>query len=185
MMVTLNERAAAPSPAADAVLPALDPTKFPNTRYWHEDAWRAKLKEESGETDTSGVSHTTYIYKFRFVEDENGNPVSAATLTSIRAALRPLFRGLIDAGYEVNKWTSDTNHTIRLGVFDAVERQFECLRYCERHWKVHAICQEIFPTWIQAHKAKFAGKKHRSSTPSTGGHKKAKISVPQEFQFDE
>jgi hypothetical protein len=97
-----------------------------------------------------------------YVENADGTVINGALASEIRDLARSIWRGFYLRGIAPEKW-GDASKDIRGEYYSQMEGEFEVLRYCDNHWKAHAVATTIYSQWYHV----FHKKKH---VPSKDEH---------------
>lgn len=149
-------------------LPSLDYKDFKHLPYWFEEAYlrrkkTAKIEDDlsdeftdlEGSDDLQGEDAKPGSSKKKtdatlscFLEDADGNPLTTAQKSPIFRMIRAYWEFLFEydrAPATSRKAGLDIKMQFRL----LMESNFECLRYCDSHWKVEQLWVAYYPTWLK------------------------------------
>jgi hypothetical protein len=154
------------SSAAGSIPPLLPQYKFDDysrTKHWEREEYLVDRKSgKKGEVSDESILS-------RFMEDGRGDPIPEPTRKAARLMARGYFEYLLQQRQEPACWTAIAlNHKHEL--FNLLESNFEWLRYCEGHWKVDKLCQNVYSPWHSALE-KQRDKAANAATPAAEGHK--------------
>lgn len=96
----------------------------------------------------------------RFLEDKDGNPISESDKKAILAMAASFWQYLLDND-RAPKNFRQTNIEIKLQWQILMESNFECLRYCDNHWKVDQLWINYYPSWLKTALRKIKEEKAR------------------------
>lgn len=156
-----------PNLANIKALPSLDQADFPNLPYWFEDPWKLrrsgtpKTEDDASddlmalETDELQAPDTkTKSSKKKdatlscFLEDKDGKTLSRGKKKEIFTMVRAYWQSLFENGRAPGV-SSAVNLETKLHFRYLMESNFECLRYCNSHWKVERIWISYYPSWLR------------------------------------
>lgn len=124
--------------------PNLNPAKtaelYPKLRFWSQTRYY--------EWSNSPEARSNPRYKFAFVEDENGNPVSDVTLRSIRKTIRGCWAELVTKNIAPKSW-GKANTSAKELVFSLTYKSFPFLQLAENNWKTDLLCSMDYPGWVR------------------------------------
>jgi len=93
-----------------------------------------------------------------YVENADGTAISGTCASEIREFARSIWRGFYSREIAPKKW-GDASKDIREEYYREMENEFRVLRFCDNHWKAHAIAASIYPQWYHT----FNKKMHASA----------------------
>ena len=158
--------------------PPLDQKDFKNVEHWFADKYRALRKgapktEDATEDDLLELEEDDTDTKLKtskkkkkdptlpcFLEDKDGKLTSAATRSAISAMMRSFWEHLQEQGKAPKtsrKVTIDTKLQFQM----LMESNFECLRYCDSHWKTDQLWIAYYPSWLKGICRKLAEQKRK------------------------
>jgi hypothetical protein len=163
----------------------LSRSDFPLIKFWTKEDWdshKSLLKDTSGakgkgpERSSRGVN-TRALY----MENEDGTPISGATVGQMRAVARMVWIELFDRGKAPSSWGKASLEARNL-YHSELESRWAFLRLCENHWKVDALATANYSQWYLAHKAKMASIKAAkdSGVSQARAPKRAKTAVEED-----
>lgn len=148
-------------------LPPLDPDNFKNLLYWFEEPYKRrkdgpKVEEDVDEDllefdadDPQAVDTKSKSAKSKkaaslscFLEDKDGKLAPPGQRKALFAMMRAYWQFIFENGkapVTSSLATIDTKMEFRL----LMESNFECLRYCDSHWKVERLWTAYYPTWLR------------------------------------
>jgi hypothetical protein len=99
----------------------------------------------------------------RFLEDKDGNLILEGQKRAILATAASFWQYLLD-NKRAPKTFRKVNIEVKLQWQVLMESNYECLRYCDSHWKVDQIWINYYPSWLKTAKRKLAeeGRKKKS-----------------------
>ncbi|KAI0082983.1 hypothetical protein BDY19DRAFT_998984 [Irpex rosettiformis] len=146
----------APLPPASLPLAPLERTQYPRVEYWTKTSWQSRKDGRSAVTVTSSTFDTKELRAiWHFIQDDDGQLISEATLGRIRQVARGKFmemaaRGVLPDSWDKIQWSTRADFECDL------ERQFFVLRLCENNWKVNEVAKQLFPGFKQNNPLLFA-----------------------------
>jgi hypothetical protein len=159
------------SPSA-ADVPEESHEDYPLVRFWHKSDWVTfQEKEKSKPTDpTKGDSQKDSTA--RYIEDENGEAVRAATLKEIRKTGRRVWAMFRERGEAPAQWSKASPKVVN-AYKSEMRRQHPELRLCANDWKSEALATQAYPSWYQNH-CKSSIKAEEETPATRPSHKKKK-----------
>ena len=148
-------------------LPRLDQADFPNLTHWFPTVYR-KLRKGVAKTEdtTEGnllvqeVDASSSDTKSRpknkdpilscFLEDKNGDPVSGNEKKAISSMASAYWAFLAEQNRAPESFRK-ANIQIKLQWRILMEAHFECLRYCDNHWKSEQYWINNYTSWTSNH----------------------------------
>jgi hypothetical protein len=137
-------------------LPPLLRSDFPLVKFWTRQEWddhesRSKdfstLRRKGGTRGPGRYSKGVNV-RTCYIEKEDGTPVCGDTAGKIRAFARQIWVELYERGNAPGTWgqasLAASNKYIR-----EMENRWPVLRYCEDHWKVHALATLNYSQWYR------------------------------------
>lgn len=158
--------------------PPLDQKDFKKVEHWFSDKYKALRKgapktEDATEDDLLELEEDDTDTKLKtskkkkkdptlpcFLEDKDGKLTSAATRSAISAMMRSFWEHLQEQGKAPKtsrKVTIDTKLQFQM----LMESNFECLRYCDSHWKTDQLWIAYYPSWLKGVRRKLAEQKRK------------------------
>jgi hypothetical protein len=140
---------------------------YPKVKFWTKEEWdnhKSCLKDISGpkskgpERASKGVN-TTALY----IENEDGMPVSGATVGQMRVAAQMVWIKLFERGKALSTWGKASLEARNL-YYSELEKRWGLLQCCENHWKADALATANYSQWYLAHKARMAFYKAAENT---------------------
>ena len=148
-------------------LPPLCQADFKNLLYWFEEPYKRrkggpKVEEDVDEvlleleaddtqaTDTKPKSSRSEKATSLscFLEDKDGKRIPPGQQKALLAMTRAYWQFIFENGkapLTSSAATIETKMEFRL----LMESNFECLRYCDSHWKVERLWTGYYPTWLK------------------------------------
>lgn len=135
---------------------------YPLVRFWTEKKWHVWKGTDNGEASTS---------KHSFLEDDLGQPLPEARVTSILSNMRDIWhkfrrRNLIDANITWTSMSLVVKKTFRAEII----KSFPELNLCEDMWKVDQLAKRHYASYKQTW---FTNKSDEKST--SAGKRKMKV----------
>jgi len=154
------------------MLPSLSRSNFPLVKFWTREEWNAynsaRKDASSAEVDNPRGGPTDYI------EEEDGTPVSSATITEIRLLARSIWIGAFEQGKAPKTW-GDASKELRDEYFYEMESHWGVLRYCQNHWKADTLATLAYSPWYRHFSSK--AKKEQATIPNERAAKWSKNAV--------
>jgi hypothetical protein len=148
--------------AKSKLLPRLEHALFNNIVHWHPHDYRklrrtTRTSKKTGldELDESGAESGSNEPKKKdtatlscFLKDRNGDPISETEKKAI-LSMASGFWQYLQENDRAPKSFRKANLEIKLQWQMLMESNFECLRYCDSHWKVDQIWINHYPSWLK------------------------------------
>lgn len=139
------------------LLPRLDSADFQAVVHWRPGAYRKlrrqakKAKDATGSNPASSSPDTDPKDPIlsRFLEDKDGNVLPESDKKAILATAASFWQYLLDQN-RAPKSFRKANVEVKLKWQMLMESSFECLRYCDNHWKVDQIWINNYPSWLKS-----------------------------------
>lgn len=164
------------------LLPRLDPNNHQKVEHWYPGAYR-KLRRKAPKTGdaeddlnalgTDSVNPVVDSESMkkgpilsRFLEDKDGNLIPESQKKAILATAASFWQYLLDKK-RVPKTFRLANIETKLKWQTLMESSFECLRYCDNHWKVDQIWINYFPSWFKTALRKIEEDKAKKAAENT------------------
>jgi len=145
-------------------LPPLNPINFGKLQHWESGRYRllrkgaaktedaAEDKPLALEADSSSSGPDVKPGKLPpvlscFLEDKEGNPISETEKAAMSSVAGAFWLSLLQKK-KAPKCYRQTNLEIKLQWRALMEFNFECLRYCNSHWKVDQYWINNYSSWI-------------------------------------
>ena len=185
----------------DTSLPSLPPllrSDFPLVKFWTRKVWE---DHESRRKDCSTLTHKRGTrgpgryskgvnVRTCYVEKEDGTPICGETAGKMRLVSRQIWVELYERGDAPETWgqvsLAASNKYIR-----EMESRWPILRYCEDHWKVHALATQNYSQWYRWYdekktREKSMGRASKRAKPSRieGNANRASERLDSESQAD-
>ena len=162
------------NPGSSSLPPTpLSRADYPKVKFWTKEEWdnhKSCLKDVSGpkskgpERASKGVN-TTALY----MENEDGMPISGATVGQMRAVARTVWIKLFERGKAPSTWGKASLEARNL-YYSELEKRWGLLQCCENHWKADALATANYSQWYLAHKARMASYKAAENTKVSQAH---------------
>jgi len=140
-------------------LSPLSHSDFPHVKFWTKEKWdghKSHLKDASGpkgkglEGSSRGLN-TTPLY----MENEDGMPISSATVGQIWAVAQMVWIKLFDREKAPSTWGKASLEARNLYYLE-LKRRWGFLHFYENHWKVDALMTAHYSQWYLKHKERMA-----------------------------
>ena len=148
--------------------------EYPAVKYWLESDYKTAMADSAGDTDVFGAKRKQGRPTKEegpalgpYLEDANGNPMSAERLTSAGDKFRSLANTLLEAGMAPPSWKKRTNDAYNF-VHTEMKREFIEFALCDGDWKAEIYFTTEYPRWSR-HKP--------GLSPDNTETKKRKLSV--------
>lgn len=147
--------------ANSKLLPRLEPGQFRNLKHWFPQAyWKLRRqaqtskntavdKPEEFETDSPGPGEPKKKILSCFLEDQNRDPISETEEEVILSMASGFWQYLLN-NKRAPKSFHKANLELKLQWQTLMESNFECLRYCDNHWKVDQTWINYYPSWLKS-----------------------------------
>jgi hypothetical protein len=142
-------------------------------KFWHKSNWTAFQEKEKSKPMDPTKGDAQKDSTARYIEDENGEPVSAATLKAVRKTARhvwAMFRDRREAPPQWSKASSKVVNTYR----SEMCWQHPELRLCANNWKSEVLATQAYPSWYQNHCKSSIKEEDEAPTVSTRPSQKKK-----------
>ena len=148
--------------AKPKLLPPLDQAHFKEIVHWHPHEYRKLRRQTAGskpsaagepedsEAELPGLDAPKKkepAVPSCFLEDKNGNPIPDTEKRALLSMASGFWQHLQDND-RAPKTFQKLNLELRLQWQLLMESNFECLRYCDAHWKVTQIWINYYPSWL-------------------------------------
>lgn len=169
------------------LLPRLDPEDYEGVGHWYPGTYRKlrrKLKSSGAEEEEAenelpglGTGSTNLVQASvtrkdpvlsRFLEDKDGNPILEGQKKAILATAASFWQYLLD-NKRAPKTFRKVNIEVKLQWQVLMESNYECLRYCDSHWKVDQVWINYYPSWLKTAKRKLAEEERGKKGKNVGG----------------
>ena len=138
-------------------LPSLDREDFKKLDYWFEESYKQrkgapKVEEATSddlmglETDDPQAKKDTSLSCF--MENKDRNPLLPTQKKELLLMVRLYWQFLFDKGKAPSVSSLATIDT-KLEFRNLMESNFDCLRFCDSHWKVGRLWTAYYPTWLK------------------------------------
>jgi hypothetical protein len=162
-------RLISPSPAD---VPEGSHDDYPLVSFWHKSDWTAYLEKEKSKPMDPAKGDAHKESTARYIEDENGEPVSAATLKEIRKTARQVWALFRERGEAPAQWSKASSKVVNAYRLE-MRRQHPELRLCANDWKSEALATLAYPSWYQNHcKLSIKAEEEASMAAPRPSHKK-------------
>ena len=134
---TMLQSNASSTGSVPSLLPQLNKDNY-RTKHW--------AREEHLEHRKNGRESGKGPILSEFMEDGQGNPIPEPVRKDARLMARGYFDKLLRDHQQPETWGAmplDNRHEL----FNLLETHFEWLRYCDGHWKVDKLCQNVYSPW--------------------------------------
>lgn len=149
---------------------------YPDVQFWNKEDWTAYVTAEKSKP-TNPRADGRVNSSAPFIEDRNGNPVSATQLGAIRHTARRIWQTFESSGEAPQQWGKANSRIGNLYRREMRSTHPE-LRLCSNDWKSEALATTGYPSWYQNRKNSVK-KEHNPSplnTESTRRRRPAKRS---------
>jgi hypothetical protein len=165
-----------------AKLSPLVQSDYPGVKFWSRLDWK---KAENNRKDSSELeakstgrggarSSKGENVMMLYIEDTDGSPVDGTLASAIREFARSIWRSFYSQGIAPERW-GDAPQEIRDKYCHEMESAFTVLRYCDNHWKSHAVATSIYSQWYHMFvKKNHQGVKEESAPPDEPARKKSR-----------
>ena len=169
-------------------LPLLDRNDFKDLKHWESTEYRRLRKQTPKTEDTAedelpapdvGSSSSGSDAKPKssilscFLEDKDGNPISETEKSAIFAVAGAIWLSLLQNNRAPESYRQ-ANIGIRLQWEVLMESNFECLRYCDSHWKVSQLWINHYSSWMGNAKKKIARQEAKAQKAKAEAEARAK-----------
>lgn len=114
----------------------------PNIRFWHRVDYDSWLDSPAAKRAQRGT--------VPFLEDEDGQPITAKMLKAIREGCRAAWAELVVRDIAPSTWARLCS-TGNLVVRQMMERDFPIFRLDSDGWKLKLLCTNDYPNWRKNH----------------------------------
>ena len=166
------------SSASPSILPLVQ-SDYPAIKYWSKLDWKKteNIRRDSSDLEAKGGgrggarSSKGKNVMMLYIENADGSPIDGALASSIREFARLIWREFHSQGIAPEKW-GDAPRDVRDRYCYEMETAFVVLRYCEDHWKAHAVATAIYSQWYHVF-----NKKKNPAIKEEPARKKSKTST--------
>ena len=119
---------------------------YPLVNFWHKSDWTAFQEKEKSKRTDPAKGDAQKDSMAQYIEDENGEPVSTATLKEIwktACCIWAMFRECGEAPPQWSKASSKVVNTYRLEMC----QQHPELHLCSNDWKSKVLATQAYPSW--------------------------------------
>jgi hypothetical protein len=150
----------------------LSQSDFPLVKFWTREDWNAynSARKDSSSTDIDDTRGGPTDY----IEDANGAPVSAKTITRMRLLARSIWIGAFERGKAPKTW-GDASKELQDEYLYEMESHWGVLRYCQNHWKADILATLAYSPWYRHYNAKMT--REQSQIPKERESKRYKTAV--------
>ena len=149
--------------SSSTLLPRLDPNDYKNTVHWDPKGYRKlRRKAEKGkdtakddleviEIDPPSPESNPELKEGSvlscYLEDRDGNVIPESEKKAILAMASAFWKYLWDKDKAPATFRK-VNLEVKIQWQMLMESNFECLRYCDNHWKVDQVWINNYPSWL-------------------------------------
>jgi hypothetical protein len=151
---------------------------YPLVNFWHKSDWTALQEKEKSKPTDPAKGDAQKDSTARYIEDEDGESVSTATLKEIRKTARRIWTMFRDRGEAPPQWSKASSHVVN-AYRSEMCRQHPELRLCANNWKSEALATQAYPSWYQNHCKSSASIKAEQEAPTAvtqPSHRKKRLS---------
>jgi hypothetical protein len=124
---------------------------YPLIKYWYKVSLKTEKKGTSdvgsGARGGTRLANGENVMHF-YIENVDGTPVDGSVVTAMREDARSIWESFSRRDIAPRKWGKATME-VRDEYVRVMETKWPMLRYCENHWKVHAIATINYPAWYR------------------------------------
>ena len=147
---------------------------YPLVNFWHKSDWTAFQETEKSKPTDPAKGDAQKDSTARYIEDENGEPVSTATLKEIRKTARRVWAMFRERGEAPPQWSKASSKVVN-AYRSEMRRQHPELRLCGNDWKSEALATQAYPSWYQNHcKSSIKAEEEAPTAVTRPSHKKKK-----------
>lgn len=144
----------------------------PRVSFWHKSDWAAFQEKEKLKPTDPAKGDAQKDSTARYIEDKNGEPVSAATLREIRKTARRVWAMFKERGEAPAQWSKASSKVVNAYRLE-MRRQHPELRLCANDWKSEALATQAYPSWYQNHcKSSIKAEEEAPTAATRPSHKK-------------
>ena len=122
----------------------------PLVNFWHKSEWAAFQEKERSKPSDPARGDPQKDSTARYIEDENGEAVSAATLKEIQKTARRVWAMFRECGEAPAQWSKASSNVVN-AYRSEMCRQHPELHLCANNWKSEALAMQTYPSWYQNH----------------------------------
>lgn len=170
-----------PTPIPMVKLSPLSQSDYPGIKYWNKADWKKteNARKDSSDLEVKGGgrggarSSKGENVMMLYIENADGTPVDGTLAGSIREFARSIWREFHSQGIAPGRW-GDAPREVRDKYCHEMETAFAPLRFCDNHWKAHAIATSIYSQWYHTFDKKRPAIKEESTPCDEPERKKSK-----------
>src|ERR1700728_1958050 len=130
-----------PSPAD---VPEESREDHPLVKFWHKSEWATFQEKEKSKPSDPGKGDAQKDSTACYIEDGNGEAVSAATLKEIRKTARRVWAMFRECGEAPTQWSKAPSKVVNAYRLE-MRQQHPELRLCAHDWKSEALATQAYP----------------------------------------
>lgn len=144
----------------------------PLVNFWHKSDWVTFQETEKAKPTDPAKGDAQKDSTARYIEDGNGECVSAATLKEIRKTARRVWAMFKERGEAPAQWSKASSKVVNAYRLE-MRRQHPELRLCANDWKSEALATQAYPSWYQNHcKSSIKAEEEAPTAATRPSHKK-------------
>jgi len=146
---------------------------YPLVQFWHKSDWTAFQEKEKSKPMDPTKGDAQKDSTARYIEDENGEPVSAATLKAVWKTVRHVWAMFREHGEAPPQWSKASSKVVN-AYRSEMRRQHPELCLCANDWKFEVLATQAYPSWYQNHCKLLIKEEDEAPTVSTRPSQKKK-----------